>query len=74
MPIYEYQCRGCGSHFSKMRAMSNRLNAPDCPTCEGRSTSLAMSVPGHVGTATSGTPMDSCGMGESSCCGGSCLN
>ena len=33
MPIYEYQCRGCGHHLEKLQRISD---APlqDCPECE----------------------------------------
>jgi putative FmdB family regulatory protein len=32
MPIYEYQCRGCGHHFEQLIIHST---TPECPTCQG---------------------------------------
>ncbi len=32
MPIYEYQCRGCGHQFEQLIIHST---TPECPTCHG---------------------------------------
>lgn len=73
MPVYEYTCRHCGTRFDEMKPMSERLDAPRCDAC-GRTTSLALSVPGRVGATAPSLPEDACGMGDGSCCGGVCLN
>lgn len=73
MPIYEYVCRDCGDRFQRMRAMAERLRAPECGVCGSPHTSLALSVPGRVGAATAAAE-GSCGMGDGSCCGGACMH
>lgn len=32
MPIYEYQCRGCGRQFEQLIIHST---TPECPACQG---------------------------------------
>ncbi len=32
MPIYEYQCRGCGHRFEQLILHST---TPECPSCQG---------------------------------------
>jgi putative FmdB family regulatory protein len=34
MPIYEYECRGCGNQFEVL-VLPNRPSSPKCPECEG---------------------------------------
>jgi putative FmdB family regulatory protein len=71
MPIYEYVCRGCGERFERMRSMSERLSAPECGSCGGKQTSLALSVPGRVGGGSvEAPPTGPCGMAAAACCGG----
>ena len=33
MPIYEYECRGCGRRFEQLIIHSTR---PECPACHGQ--------------------------------------
>lgn len=33
MPLYEYDCPGCGQPFEKRVRMSEADNAPPCPNC-----------------------------------------
>lgn len=55
MPLFEYECRGCGRRFETL-VTGNRQ--PECPGCHGRELQKLVSVFGvgsstsHVGRAT----------------------
>lgn len=36
MPIYEYQCKPCGTRFSKLVMSLSKLPRVVCPSCGGR--------------------------------------
>jgi putative FmdB family regulatory protein len=55
MPVYEYQCRGCGGRFEALRRMSERAAAPPCPKCGAEETELALSAPAFVGGGGGGS-------------------
>lgn len=42
MPIYEYECRGCGHQFEQLVLPS--LPAPACPKCESRELAQLLSL------------------------------
>ena len=73
MPLYEYGCRACGARFEEMRRTEDRLTPPACRVCGRPETSLCLSAPGFVGTA-SAAPAPACGSDPGTCCGGVCLN
>jgi putative FmdB family regulatory protein len=54
MPLYEYECAGCGARIEKMRKLSERANGPACPEC-GEATALALSAPGRVSVGSGGS-------------------
>jgi putative FmdB family regulatory protein len=64
MPIYEYVCMSCESHFEELVG----LNAPDpsCPDCGNEKVAKQFSVFAAHGTGV--TPS----FGGGGCCGGSC--
>ncbi|MDY0059164.1 MAG: zinc ribbon domain-containing protein [Myxococcota bacterium] len=71
MPVYEYECAGCGATFEKLV----RLSQPPvirCPTCQGEQVRRLLSVCGFTGqglqtrTASGGS---SCGSCTSHSCG-----
>ena len=35
MPIFEYECRGCGNQF-ELLVLPNRESAAICPQCQGK--------------------------------------
>jgi putative FmdB family regulatory protein len=73
MPLYEYACRSCGARFEKIRKSSERLLSLPCPGCGAEDTSLRLSTPGFVGTASAG-PSAPCGVPAGGCCGGVCAH
>jgi putative FmdB family regulatory protein len=69
MPIYEYVCMECESHFEELVRMDDE--SPSCPDCGAARVSKQFSVFARpVGSVVS----SSGGMSSSSggCCGGSC--
>jgi putative FmdB family regulatory protein len=67
MPIYEYVCMECESHFEEL---VRNGEAVSCPDCEASNVRKQLSVFAAVGTAerpSFGGPSSSSG-----CCGGSC--
>ena len=65
MPIYEYVCMSCESHFEELVGMSSP--DPACPDCgnERVAKQFSMSFAAH---GTSGQPS----FGGGGCCGGGC--
>ena len=45
MPIYEYDCAGCGD-FSVLRPMAERDQPCACPACGAAATRVILSAPG----------------------------
>jgi putative FmdB family regulatory protein len=66
MPIYEYVCMACESHFEELQ----RLEAADpaCPDCGSAKTKRQLSVFAAHGTAE----QPSFGGTRGGCCGGGC--
>jgi putative FmdB family regulatory protein len=68
MPIYEYVCMECESHFEEL---VRNGEAVQCPDCEASNVRKQLSVFAAVGTAEQssfGGPTPRSG----GCCGGSC--
>ena len=42
MPIFEYQCRGCGHQFE---ALVRKSDTPACPSCSGTDLEKLLSLP-----------------------------
>lgn len=34
MPIFEYQCQGCGHVFEKVQVRRQEAHLPSCPVCQ----------------------------------------
>jgi putative FmdB family regulatory protein len=71
MPIYEYVCMQCESHFEEL---VRNGDDPGCPDCGGANVRrqlsvFAASVASGEGTVAFG---DSPRAGSGGCCGGSC--
>ena len=69
MPIYDYVCMSCESHFEELVGMSDP--DPVCPDCGNARVAkqLSRSFAAH---GTSGQPQPSFGGGGGGCCGGAC--
>jgi putative FmdB family regulatory protein len=68
MPIYEYVCMSCESHFEELVYGDQQPACPDCGTANVRK---QMSVFAAIGSpAAESTSFTSGGSGG--CCGGSC--
>ena len=67
MPIYEYVCMECESHFEEL---VRNGEAVSCPDCEGSKVKRQFSVFATHGTA--GQPSFGEMTSGGGCCGGSC--
>jgi putative FmdB family regulatory protein len=65
MPIYEYVCMTCESHFEELVRNGEE---PDCPDCGDANVRRQLSVFAAIGSS----PQPSFGGGAGGCCGGSC--
>lgn len=43
MPIYEYECRGCGNRFERL--VLKQEEAPTCPSCGNAEVERLLSLP-----------------------------
>lgn len=43
MPLYEYECRGCGHRFEAL-VRSSDTEKPACPACQGRDLEQMLSL------------------------------
>jgi len=73
MPIYEYICEDCQTHFEKI--VFSKAQEIACPNCAGQKNTLQLSVFSAAngssdGAATKSSSGSSGGGG--SCCGGGC--
>jgi putative FmdB family regulatory protein len=66
MPIYEYVCMSCESHFEELVGLN--ADDPACPDCGAAKVRKQFSVFAAHGTAA----QPSFGGGGGGCCGGSC--
>ncbi len=46
MPIYDYQCQGCGAYHEIICGMSQRKDEIECPRCRGTAEQVILSAPG----------------------------
>ncbi len=64
MPIYEFVCMQCESHFEELVRMDEQADCPDCGSANVRKQLSVFATAG-------GGPQPSFG-GGGGCCGGSC--
>ncbi|HWH06063.1 MAG TPA: zinc ribbon domain-containing protein [Gaiellaceae bacterium] len=67
MPIYEYACMECESHFEELVRREDQVVT--CPRCEGANVLKQLSAFAIAGASSS--PSFSSG-GAGGCCGGGC--
>jgi putative FmdB family regulatory protein len=70
MPIYEYVCMECESHFEELVGMTDP--APSCPDCGASKSKKQFSVFAAHGTARDTGPLGGATAAGGGCCGGSC--
>ena len=73
MPIYEYICEDCQTHFEKI--VPNKQQEIACPKCSGKRNAIQLSVFTAGNGSANGSPAKSSGGfsgGGGGCCGGSC--
>ena len=63
MPIYEYQCQGCGCRFEEL-VFSASAPTPDCPDCRSDKVEKLMSA---AAVRPAGTPKGSGGFAPPGC-------
>ena len=55
MPIYEYQCPGCGQVFDKLMSFSEADKVPVCPHCGDKETRKMITAGAVIGASSSGS-------------------
>jgi putative FmdB family regulatory protein len=66
MPIYEYVCMKCESHFEELVRGEEQVTCPDCAAPDVARQFSSFAVHGMAKVPSSG------GGGGGGCCGGSC--
>ena len=69
MPIYEYQCKGCGHAFE---CLVFGKEEPVCPSCDGKKVCRLMSSCGFISKGAGGQVTASSNSGCSGCKASSC--
>lgn len=70
MPIYEYACMKCESHFDELvRSDDQVVSCPECGAKKVKRQLSAFAVHGAAAKPSFGGPS---GSGGGGCCGGSC--
>jgi len=69
MPIYEYVCDECETHFEKI--VINKQQEIACPKCASKKATIQLSVFATAGSGGSSAPTGGSSSGGS-CCGGGC--
>jgi putative FmdB family regulatory protein len=73
MPIYEYICEDCQTHFEKI--VLNKTQEITCPKCAGKRNAIQLSVFSAAnGSSNGAATKSSSGFSGSGggCCGGGC--
>jgi putative FmdB family regulatory protein len=73
MPIYEYVCDDCQTHFEKI--VFNKTQEIACPSCAGKKNSIQLSVFSSTNGSSNGASAKSSNSysgGGGGCCGGGC--
>jgi putative FmdB family regulatory protein len=61
MPLYEFDCAGCGAPFEKLVRSSQKVNEVVCPTCGSAHVTRRLSTFAVRGGASSGSAAVSTG-------------
>lgn len=73
MPIYDYLCNTCGTHYDVFHKVREQREDISCPTCHSNDFCKLMSIPAAVGSMISqGNENCRSQMSGGECCGGMC--
>ncbi len=69
MPLYEYQCAGCGAAFERLRRMQDADQDQECPRCASHEVKRLLSTfaPRMGGSGGGGGALAPCGQPASAC-------
>jgi len=71
MPIYDYQCAGCGTTYDVFHKVREIKEDIVCPQCNSKEHVRLISAPSvSVKRGAAAEPVPPCG--DASCCGGVC--
>ena len=70
MPIYEYICEDCQTHFEKI--VFNKTQEITCPKCAGKRNAIQLSVFSAANGNGAAKPSGGFSGGGGGCCGGGC--
>ena len=70
MPVYEYQCAGCGKTYDILHLGREKTEDIVCPSCHSKEHKKLMSAASVATKGGGGDPGPSCT--PDTCCGGSC--
>jgi len=70
MPIYEYVCDECETHFEKI--VINKQQEISCPNCASKKATIQLSVFATAGNGSQSSSSGGSSSGGGSCCGGGC--
>jgi putative FmdB family regulatory protein len=64
MPLYEYNCKSCGSDFEKRVSFAEADISPECPECDSPETHKRISLfASHGASVSGGASLSSAGCG-----------
>ncbi|HOG58221.1 MAG TPA: zinc ribbon domain-containing protein [Anaerolineaceae bacterium] len=69
MPLYEFHCQQCGTHFELLRSFGQADSPAQCPGCASSETRRELS---RVNAFSGGKSLTDSGHSCASCSGGSC--
>jgi putative FmdB family regulatory protein len=60
MPVYEYECGGCGQRFERLVSLSEARQGVKCPTCGSKSVRKLVSVFARAGGQSEASECPTC--------------
>ena len=63
MPVYEYECGGCGQRFERLVSLSEARQGMKCPKCGSKSVRKLMSVFARAGGQSGASECPTCPTG-----------
>lgn len=66
MPLYEYVCQSCGTHFEKLVRFAEKDPGAECPICRSEKTHRLISLFAASSASMEAAPSSSCSSASSS--------